>query len=68
MTNQQLIDGLIARMQLDLFPAMEYVDLSHGMTARSTRTKDPKRRKTIALYQSNDRPSTAQTYTQKGLH
>ena len=25
--------------QIELFPAMEYVDLSHGMTARSTKSK-----------------------------
>lgn len=50
--------------QLEIFPAMAYVDLSHGMTARSTRSKaPPQRRKTIALYQSNDRLSIAQTIT-----
>ena len=49
--------------QIELFPAMEYVDLSHGMTARSTRSKTPtKRRKqspstkvTIALQASRTR-------------
>gem|GEM_PF-2980032 len=30
--------------QIALFPAVAYVDLSHGMTARSTRSKTPPKR------------------------
>lgn len=43
--------------QLALFNPLEFIDLTHGMTPRSTCRKQPKHRKTIALLQSNDRPS-----------
>jgi hypothetical protein len=43
--------------QIELFNPLEFIDLTHGMTPRSTRRKQPKHRKTIALLQSNDRPS-----------
>ena len=52
--------------QLDLFPAVAYVDLSHGMTARSTRSKTPpkRRRATAVPSKECDRPSAAQTHYQ----
>jgi hypothetical protein len=54
----------VDKSQLELFPALAYVDLSLGMTARSTRSKTPpKRRKAIAPAKENDRLSIAQTYT-----
>jgi hypothetical protein len=41
--------------QFELFPAVEYVDLSHGMTARSTRSKTPPNAKRRSPRPSNDR-------------
>ena len=38
--------------QAELFPAMEYVDLSFGMTARSTRRKQPPK-KSDRFYKNN---------------
>lgn len=34
--------------QIELFNPLEFIDLTHGMTPRSTRRKQPKHRKTIA--------------------
>jgi hypothetical protein len=47
--------------QLNLFPPLDFVDYSIGMTAKSTRSKTPPKRKTIAPAKENDRLSTAQT-------
>jgi hypothetical protein len=55
--------------QFELFPMDDYTDYCYTppaeweVTNRSTRTKDPKRRKTIAPVKENDRLSTAQTHT-----
>jgi hypothetical protein len=38
--------------QTELFPAVEYVELSHGMTDKSTKRKkrSPSRKETIAFF------------------
>jgi hypothetical protein len=48
--------------QTELFPPLDFIDYSIGSTSKSTRRKAPPKRKTIALLQSNDRPSNAQNY------
>jgi hypothetical protein len=50
--------------QLNLFPPLDFVDYSIGMTAKSTRSKTPPKRKAIALLHGNDRLSTSKTYYQ----
>ncbi|MGL5063466.1 MAG: hypothetical protein ACRC62_26080 [Microcoleus sp.] len=50
--------------QVELFTPWEFVVFSHGMTSKSTRTKDPKRRKAIAVPEKEcDRLSNAHQST-----
>ena len=52
--------------QIELFPAVGYVDRSHGMTARSTRFKTPpKHRKAIASSKNAIALQTPKTLTIK---
>ena len=48
--------------QAELFPAMEYVDLAFGMTARSTRRKQPptKRRSLLQKRSPSNTPNLKQ--------